>query len=124
MKKVLVVDDERDVCALLQHILKGQGYKTEIAHNGTECLDKIKYFKPDLVMLDINMPHMDGWQVLECLRSSAKTKELPVIMCTERNMIGDIDRADKFGINGYITKPFIVERVLRKVEDNFCKIKA
>ena len=116
-KKVLIVDDERNICELIGHILKEKGYKIEIAHNGVECLKKVKSFDPDLILLDVNMPQADGLQVLEHLRNIKKTRKLPVIMCTERNGMDDIHKADRFGISGYITKPFVVERVLKKVEE-------
>ncbi|MBN1622176.1 MAG: response regulator [Endomicrobiales bacterium] len=117
MKKILIVDDERSICKLLRHVFEGSDYKTEVAHTGTEALKKANTFQPNLMLLDVYMPEMDGWQVLEGIRSSTKTKGISVIMLTEKNMIGDIEKADSLGVQGYITKPFLVDRVKKKVEE-------
>jgi CheY-like chemotaxis protein len=117
MRKILIVDDERSICKLLQHVFEGSEYIAEIAHTGSEAIKKLQKFQPDLVMLDVHMPEINGWQVLEGIRLSPRTCGISVIMLTEKNMIGDIEKADKLGVQGYITKPFTVERVLKKVNE-------
>lgn len=117
MKKILVIDDERSLVELLQHMLEGNGYKVEVAHNGLEGLGKLKNFQPDLILLDVNMPQMDGWQFLTTLRASPVTRDIRVIMCTERNLIKEIDQAGSLGARGYILKPFNTDRVLKKIEE-------
>jgi chemosensory pili system protein ChpA (sensor histidine kinase/response regulator) len=84
-------------------------------------LEKVAQFIPDLVLLDVNMPQMDGWQLLKALKSSPATSTIPVIMCTERNLIREIEEAGALGADGYILKPFEVERVVRKVEETLKK---
>jgi len=117
MKKILVIDDERPLTELLQHMLEGNGFRVEVAHNGLEGLGKLKNFQPDLIVLDVSMPQMDGWQFLRTLRASPVTKGIKVIMCTEKNLIKEIELADELGAQAYILKPFDTERVLRKIEE-------
>jgi CheY-like chemotaxis protein len=117
MKKILVIDDERPLTELLQHMLEGYNYKVEVAHNGLEGLGKLKNFQPDLILLDVNMPQMDGWQFLQILRASPVTKDIKVIMCTDRDLVKEIEMADRLGARGYILKPFNTDRVLKKIED-------
>jgi CheY-like chemotaxis protein len=115
-EKILIIDDERSIVKLLRHVLDGSDYKTEAAYTGADGLKKVGSLQPNLIILDVHMPEMDGWQVLEGVRSSEKTKDIPVIMLTEKNMMSDIEKADKLGVQGYVTKPFTVERVLSRVK--------
>ena len=117
MKTIVVVEDERHTAELLQHALETQGYKVECAHTGTAGIEKIKAVKPSLIFLDIGLPGMDGWSVLEILKSSEKLKDIPVLMCTAENQMSDIEKADKFGVSGYITKPIRISRVVEKVKE-------
>jgi chemosensory pili system protein ChpA (sensor histidine kinase/response regulator) len=80
-------------------------------------LGKLKNFQPELIILDVNMPQMDGWQFLTILRASPATKSIKVIMCTERNLIKEVERAGELGVSGYIFKPFDTERVLKKIKE-------
>jgi DNA-binding response OmpR family regulator len=116
MKKILIVEDERSVSALLRHVLQGHGYEVDCAFDGLEGLEKIQAESPHLVILDVNMPRMDGWQLLTSLKASPVTRSIPVVMCTEQNLIKEIERADELGADGYILKPFIMERVLSKID--------
>jgi two-component system chemotaxis response regulator CheY len=116
MKKILIVEDERSVSALLRHVLQGHGYEVDCAFDGLEGLEKIQAASPHLVILDVNMPRMDGWQLLTSLKASPVTRSIPVVMCTEQNLIKEIERADELGADGYILKPFIMERVLSKID--------
>lgn len=116
-KKVLLVEDDRVICDLLKHVLEGNGYAFESAFNGVEGLAKIGKFDPDAVILDVNMPQMDGMQVLTALKTSPKTAEIPVIMCTDRNSFRDIDEADVLGADAYVTKPVVPERILSKLTE-------
>lgn len=115
MKKILIVDDEKSICQLLSHFLEGQGFSVTTTLDPLQGLDTVKAVQPDLVILDVNMPGMDGWQILQTLKSSPRTAGIPVIMCTGRDMIKDIETADAMGAAAYITKPFELERVLHKI---------
>jgi DNA-binding response OmpR family regulator len=115
--KILVIEDDRAVSELLTHILEGQNYEVSAAYDGIEGLNKVKSFEPELIILDINMPLMDGWQLLQALQSSPKTMSVPILMCTERTLMKEVEQALAMGASGYIMKPFSTERVLSKVND-------
>lgn len=114
-KKILVVDDEQNIVDLLTIVLKGEGYDVLAANNGVEALKKAQKELPDLVILDVNMPQLDGWNVLSSLRASESTRAVPVLMCTNKDLVSDVERAEVLGATGYIAKPFEIERVLKKV---------
>jgi DNA-binding response OmpR family regulator len=120
MKKILIIEDDRNVSELLRHVLQGHGYTVECAFDGMEGMGKIQASAPDLVILDVNMPRMDGWELLGSLKASSATCGVPVVMCTERNLIKEMERAGALGADGYILKPFVMERVLNKVEALLC----
>ncbi|MDF1558024.1 MAG: response regulator [ANME-2 cluster archaeon] len=107
MAKIMVVDDEPDTVDLVKLVLETEGYETSVAYSGEEALEKIRMDKPDLVLLDIMMPHMDGWAVRKEIIDNAKTKDIPIIMLTAKaqpidKMIG----LHVVGVEDYITKPF------------------
>ena len=116
-KKVLLMEDERVICELLKHVFEGNGYVFASSFNGMEGLAKVEEFSPDVIIMDVNMPQMDGWQTLSALKSSLKTSAIPVIMCTAKNAFSDIEQANELGCQGYVTKPIIPERILRKVSE-------
>ncbi|GAI43054.1 unnamed protein product, partial [marine sediment metagenome] len=82
MKKILIVDDRSEVVELVKVTLEGEGYQTIDASDGREALEKIGKEKPDLILLDIIMPKMDGFEVLRNLKDDSNTKDIPVIMLT------------------------------------------
>lgn len=116
-KKILIIEDDRAVSELLRHILKGSRYDVTCEHDGLAGLERAAALQPDLVILDVNLPKLDGWQVLDALKVSEKTKSIPVIMCTEHSQIGEIEQAGEMGAVNYIIKPFHTDRVLKKVEE-------
>lgn len=114
-KTVLVVDDDVAIVSLLRANLEMSGYRVEVAYDGLEALDKIQAEMPDLVILDIQMPRLNGWEVLRDLRHHAKTETLPVIMLTILGDSENITRGWSEGVDCYIPKPFKVEEVLAMV---------
>ncbi|MQC27403.1 MAG: response regulator [Chloroflexi bacterium] len=106
MTKILVVDDERDIRELLIDELTDCGYETAEAENGVEALERVKSEHPDLVLLDLMMPIMDGTQVLEILKSEAQTANLPVVLLTAVSADEREQRALAMGVNHYVTKPW------------------
>jgi CheY-like chemotaxis protein len=113
--KILVVDDDLHIRSLLIHILEGNGYEVRSAQNGGEALQMIGSYNPDLVVLDVNMPQVDGWNVLAAVRSNPRTQNLRVLMCTNNDAIGDVEKASLLGATDYIPKPFQLDRLLRTV---------
>jgi len=104
-RKILVADDEKNVVHLLVDYLEACGYKAIYAYDGKSALEKAEKEKPDLIILDIAMPVMDGFEVLRRLQSNTKTKDTPVIMLTGKGESKAIFRAQGLGTTDYIIKP-------------------
>ena len=105
-KKILVVDDERHIVRLVQVNLERAGHQVVSAFDGKEALKKVDSEKPNLIVLDVMMPHMDGFEVLKRLRANADTKNIPVIMLTAKAQDADVFRGWASGVDCYLTKPF------------------
>lgn len=104
--KVLVCDDERHIVRLIQVNLERQGFQVVTAFDGKEGLEKIRAEKPQLVVLDVMMPYMDGFEVLKTLRREPETESLPVIMLTAKAQDKDVFEGYHYGADMYLTKPF------------------
>ena len=100
---VLIVEDDRNIAELLQMYLEKEGYAVTTAHDGGKGLEKFRAIKPDLVLLDVMMPVMDGWSVCRAIRGEATT---PIIMLTAKGETDDKVTGLKSGADDYITKPF------------------
>lgn len=105
-KKILVVDDEPHVVKLLKARLEKNGYSVIVAHEGQEALDKTYQENPDLIILDIMLPYIDGYNVCKILRSDEKYKVIPIIMLTGRTLARDIKAGMDLGAVSYVQKPF------------------
>src|SRR5437667_8157093 len=104
-KKILVVDDERNMVRLLQVNLEREGFEVVTAFDGVEGLERARTEKPDLVLLDITMPRMDGFEVLSALRKQADTSNTPVVILTARSKDADVFHGYESGADAYLTKP-------------------
>lgn len=104
--KILVCDDERHIVRLIQVNLERQGYNVVTAYDGREGLEKVKSEKPDLCVLDVMMPYMDGFEVLKSLRRDPETESVPVIMLTAKAQDKDVFEGYAYGADMYLTKPF------------------
>jgi two-component system alkaline phosphatase synthesis response regulator PhoP len=104
--KILAVDDEPHIRRLVQVNLERHGYDVVTAADGKDALEKVASEKPDLVVLDVMMPYMDGFEVLQTLRKNPETRELPVIMLTAKAQDADVFRGWQSGADLYLTKPF------------------
>jgi DNA-binding response OmpR family regulator len=115
-KKILVVDDETELLKALSIRLNTSGYEVITASDGQEGLEKAKSLNPDLIVLDILMPKMDGYEVCRMLKFDEKYKSIPVIMLTAKAQ--DIDKAmgKKVGADDYITKPFETQDLVDKIK--------
>ncbi len=105
-KRVLVVDDEPPTVQVIQLALEREGLEVATAANGEECLQAVESDPPDLVILDVIMPILDGFETLRLLREKPETKHLPVIMLTARREDRDVLRGWMTGVDLYLTKPF------------------
>lgn len=104
--KILVCDDERSIVRLIQVNLEKHGYQVVTAYDGKEGLEKIQAEKPDLCVLDVMMPYMDGFEVLKTLRRDPQYESLPVIMLTAKAQDKDVFEGYHYGADMYLTKPF------------------
>ena len=118
-KKILVVDDEDDILHFLELVLREKGYEVATASGGHEALTKAQVDRPDLVLLDIMMPQMDGWEVLKLLRVDEETAHIPVAMLSARTEAKDRVQGLQEGAVDYICKPFSLKELLSKIEQVF-----
>jgi CheY-like chemotaxis protein len=109
---VLVVDDEPQVVWVLEFSLQGEGYETFSAHDGMEALDQIRRHHPDLMVLDVMMPRMDGWSVLEALGEMPATERPRVVMVSALASAGDRERAERLGAEAFVPKPFDMDHLV------------
>ncbi len=115
-KVVLVVDDMATIRAAMAHHLKTAGYKTLEAESGAAALQIAFRQPPDLILLDVMMPKLDGFAVLEKLKSEPGTAKIPVVLCTAKGLREDVLKANQLGADDYIVKPFSKQTVLDKVK--------
>ena len=111
--KIMVVDDDSNICELLRLYLGKEGYSVLIASNGQQALDRFETDKPDLILLDIMMPELDGWQVCRRIR---KTSQCPIIMLTAKGELFDKVLGLELGADDYIVKPFEAKEVVARVK--------
>ena len=116
-KRILIVDDEEDVVASLQFALETEGYQCLTAHDGKEALDKAKGESPDLIILDIMMPKMNGYKVARLLKFDKKYKHIPIIMLTARTTDKDKELGYETGADRYVTKPFQIDGLVGAVNN-------
>ena len=111
-RKVLIVEDDSNIAELLHLYLEKEGFETQVAPDGGKGVELFRSFHPDLVLLDIMLPVMDGWSVLKKIRESDKT---PVIMLTAKGELSDKVQGLEGGADDYITKPFEMKEVLARI---------
>jgi len=105
-KTIMVVDDNPDIVGIVKSILMSRGYAVECAYSGPELLGRLDGEKPDLIILDIMMPEMDGFEVLTRLKGAPETSAIPVILLTAKNQYDDALLGYQRGTDYYISKPF------------------
>ncbi|PIR65783.1 MAG: DNA-binding response regulator [Candidatus Omnitrophica bacterium CG10_big_fil_rev_8_21_14_0_10_43_8] len=113
---ILVVDDEKELAALVSLHMKMAGFEVLTAANGEKALELSREEKPDLIILDLMLPKIDGWEVCEQLRQDAVTKDIPVIMLTARTQIEDKLKGFEAGADDYVTKPFSPRELVARVK--------
>ncbi len=116
-KKVLIVDDNQDAIHILSAVLKRGGYTVSIAKNGAEAIEKVHQEHPALVLLDIMMPKMDGFEVCQEIKGNAETSGIPILMITARKDPESRKRGLEVGASEYLVKPIHPAEVLRKVQE-------
>lgn len=118
-KKILVADDDKNICELIELYLGNEGYQLFFAHDGSSAITKFKETSPDMVILDITMPIINGWEVCNIIRQNSN---VPIIMVTSRDLIEDKVHGFELGADDYIVKPFepreLVARVKARLKKN------
>ena len=118
MVTILIVDDEPFLITVLKDQLeKLDGYKIVSTSTGTEAIKLAKKRLPDAIILDMGLPDMDGLQVVSSLKADERTGKIPVIMCTGKDAVSDVDASFKLGVAGYIVKPFELKRIKDKINE-------
>ena len=114
--RILVVEDNMDNYELVRFILERAGYDVFLAVNGRDGVDAARFQKPDLILMDLGMPEMDGWLAARKLKSDEATKFIPLFALTAHTLPGERKRAIQAGCDGYVSKPIYVEGFLSMVE--------
>ncbi len=111
-RKILIVDDDTNICELLRLYIEKDGFDTVIAHTGTQAIKKFEQETPDLILLDIMLPELDGWQVCREIR---KTSNVPIIMLTAKGEVFDKVLGLELGADDYVVKPFEAKEIVARV---------
>ena len=117
MKKILIVDDEPNIVMTLEYTFKKSNFEVFIARDGQEALDILKTNFPDVIILDIMMPMVDGFATLEQIRKDANLQHTKVMFLSAKNKESDIEKGLALGADAYMTKPFSIKKVVEKVEE-------
>jgi CheY-like chemotaxis protein len=115
-KRILICDDDPAILRVLQVNLEVEGYDTLLAHHGEEALEIANREHPDLVILDIMMPRLDGYQTCERLKADDATKDIPVVFLSAKAQQSDIDEGKEYGVEAYLTKPFDPDTLIEVIE--------
>ncbi len=117
MKKILIVDDDPYILLSLEFLMKKGGNEVMIARNGTEALDIINTNKPDLILLDIMMPDVDGYSICKYIKSIKALKDIIVVFLTAKTQEADVQKGYKLGAAKYISKPFSTRELVKEVKE-------
>lgn len=118
MSKILVVDDEKNIRLVVGKSLEKAGYEVEYAVDGVEAVDKANNISPDFILLDLRMPKMNGFLVLEALKSDVATEDIPVIILSALSAEDDVQKAISSGAEDFLVKPISQSELLEAVEAN------
>jgi len=116
-KKILLVDDEPHIITMLENRMKHAGYEVITACDGQDALTKAQKEKPDLIILDLMLPKLDGYKVCRMLKFDEKYKHIPIIMLSARAQEADKKMGETVGADGFVTKPFEPQVLLGKIKD-------
>ncbi len=117
MKKILLVDDEPNIVMTLEYTFKKLNYQVFIARDGQEAIDLVQNQVPDLIILDIMMPMVDGYSTLEYLKNDKRFENCKVIFLSAKNKEKDVEKGLALGANLYVTKPFSIKKLVEQVAE-------
>ena len=115
MKRAVVVDDDEAIGPAIRDVLEPEGVAVDVLGDAQAALTELLRAAPDLVILDVNMPGMSGWELCAILRRQSQTRDLPILFLTGRQEVKDRITAMQFGASDYLSKPFTAEELVRKV---------
>jgi DNA-binding response OmpR family regulator len=117
MHRILIVDDEPNIVLALELLMKREGYEIHTVDDGQKALDAVKEFRPDLIILDIMMPKMDGYEVCQRIRADASLKDISIIMLTAKGREVEREKGLALGADYYVTKPFSTREVMMMIKE-------
>ena len=117
MHRILIVDDEPNIVLALELLMKREGYEIQSVDDGQKAFDAVREFRPDLIILDIMMPKMDGYEVCQRIRADALLKDISIIMLTAKGREVEREKGLALGADYYITKPFSTREVMMRVKE-------
>jgi two-component system alkaline phosphatase synthesis response regulator PhoP len=120
-KKILIVDDEPDLVETVRYPLEMEGYQVLVAYNGEEGLNQARKDSPDLIILDLMLPKLDGYKVCRLLKFDERYKHIPILMLTAKTQEKDRLLGKETGADEYMTKPFDIDQLLEKVKSYLSK---
>lgn len=113
--KILIVDDEPSIVMALEYAFKKQGFEVFIARDGSEAKEILTNLVPRVVILDIMMPNVDGYQTIKWIKNNKALENTKVVFLTAKNKASDIDKGLEFGADKYLTKPFSVKKIINEI---------
>jgi DNA-binding response OmpR family regulator len=117
MPRILIVDDEPNIVLALELLMKREGFETRSVGDGERAIEATQVFRPDLILLDVMMPRLDGFEVCQRIRSDAALKGIFIVMLTAKGREVEREKGLALGADLYITKPFSTREVVRKVKE-------
>jgi two-component system alkaline phosphatase synthesis response regulator PhoP len=120
-KEVLVIDDERDTANLVKEYMDSEGYSTLVAYNGPDGIALARERKPELIILDLVMPGMDGFSVIKILKQDKETEHIPVVVLTGHDTRGYKEKCAMLGASHYVTKPFSSDDLIKEIKNRIGK---
>ena len=115
--RILLVDDEPDLVQLVSMRLQTAGYLVDMAYDGQQALEQVKNSRPDLIILDLMLPKLDGYKVCRLLKFDERTRSIPILIFTARAQVEDVTLATECGADAYLTKPFEAKALLTKIQE-------
>ena len=117
MHRILIVDDEPNIVLALELLMKREGYTVQSVDDGQKAFDAVREFRPDLILLDIMMPKMDGYEVCQRIRADASLKDISIIMLTAKGREVEREKGLALGADYYVTKPFSTREVMMMIKE-------
>lgn len=117
MKKILIVDDEPNIVMTLEYTFKKQNFEVYIARDGSEALEILENNIPNVILLDIMMPKVDGYETLKFIKKNNSLKNTKVVFLTAKNKVKDIEKGLSLGADKYLTKPFSIKKIVSEINE-------